>query len=136
LAAGGIDSLGQPVPSSPPHLAIVNTAALPPPRESRTGPALWLLATQALALLSLAAWLLIAGFSFVAGPAHGDGALMPRPLLYLLWLYPLLPLACTLAAWRAFRRGDVRRAVRWTTLPLAVAIPLLAYAWYMASPVG
>ena len=115
----------------------MSTLAVSQPRTSRTGPALWLLATQAVALVSLAAWLLVAGFSFVAsGPAAGEGMLMPRPLLYLLWLYPVLPLACSVAAWRAFRRGDARRAVRWSTLPLVAAIPLLAYVWYMASPVG
>jgi hypothetical protein len=115
----------------------VNTVAAAPPRASRTAPALWLVATQAVALLSLAAWLLVAGFSFLAsGPAAGDGMLMPRPLLFALWAYPVLPLACTVAAWRAFRRGDVRRAVGWTTWQLGAALPLLAYVWYMASPVG
>ncbi|MFL5538145.1 MAG: hypothetical protein ACJ8J0_04100, partial [Longimicrobiaceae bacterium] len=118
-------------------LLAVNTVAAANPRVSRAAPALWLVATQALALCSLAGWLIVAGFSFLAaGPASGDGMLMPRPLLLALWAYPVLPLACSVAAWRAFRRGDVRRAVGWTTLQLAAAVPLLAYVWYMASPVG
>lgn len=114
----------------------VNTIAVSPPRASRTAPVLWLAATQAVSLVSLAAWAIVAGFSFLAsGPAAGEG-MLPRPLLYLLWIYPVLPLACAVAAWRAFRRGDARRAVRWSSLPLVGAVPLLAYAWYMASPVG
>lgn len=115
----------------------MNTAAASPPRASRAAPALWLVATQALALCSLAGWLIVAGFSYLAsGAAAGDGMPLPLPLLLALWAYPVLPLACSVAAWRAFRRGDVRRAMGWTTLPLAAAVPLLAYVWYMASPVG
>ncbi|HEX8903662.1 MAG TPA: hypothetical protein VF771_02330 [Longimicrobiaceae bacterium] len=111
-------------------------AAAAPPRASRTAPALWLVATQALALASLAAWGLITGFSLVSRGPQSAGALMPRPLLYLFWIYPVLPLACSVAAWRAFRRGDARRAVAWSAVVLAGSLPLLAYAWYMASPVG
>jgi hypothetical protein len=115
----------------------VNTIAVSPPRDSRAAPVLWLAATQAVSLASMAAWAVVAGFSFLAwGPAAGEGMLMPRPLLYLFWTYPVLPLACSVAAWRAYRRGDLRRAVRWSALPLVGAVPLLAYVWYMASPVG
>jgi len=105
-----------------------------PASASRTRPALWMIATQAIVLLSLAAWALLAGLSFVS--SSPDGALLPPPLLWLLRLYPVLPLACVPMAWVAFRRGDLRRARLLTTLPLAGAIPLLVYAWYMASPVG
>ena len=114
----------------------VNTVAAAPPRSSRTGSALWLVLTQSLALASLAAWLLLAGFSFLAsGPASAE-VLLPKPLLWALWAYPVLPLVCSAAAWRAFRRGDTRRAMTWTTIQLVVALPLLACAWYLASPVG
>jgi hypothetical protein len=111
----------------------VNTVAAAPPR-SRTGPALWLVATQALALVSLVAWLLVAGFSFIA--SGGDGVMMPRPMLWALWAYPVLPLACTVLAWRAFRRGDTRRAVTLATVQLAAAVLVLAFVGYMAAPVG
>jgi cytochrome bd-type quinol oxidase subunit 2 len=115
----------------------VNTLAAASPRASRTGPALWLVATQALALASILAWLLVAGFSFIAsGPASGDAELFPRPLLWALWAYPVLPVVCSVAAWRAFRRRDVRRAVTWTSVQLVVILPMLAYVAYMASPVG
>lgn len=101
---------------------------------SRARPALWLIATQAVSLLSLAAWALLAGLSFVTSSA--EGALLPRPLMWVLWVYPVLPLVCGAMAWAAFRRGDLRRARTLTTVPLVLAIPLLAFAWYMASPVG
>ena len=115
----------------------MNTVAAAPPRASRTGPALWLVATQALALASIAAWLLVAGFSFIAsGPASADGVLFPRPLMWALWAYPVLPVLCSAAAWRAFRRRDLRRAVTWTSVQLIVILPMLAYVAYMASPVG
>lgn len=120
------------------------STVLPPPvrsaapeiarAPSRVGPVLWMLATQAVMVASLAAWALLAGFSFLASPA--EGALLPRPLLYLLWIYPVVPLACTAAAWSAFRRHDLRRARLLTALPLAAALAVLAFAWYMASPVG
>ncbi|HSU17866.1 hypothetical protein [Longimicrobium sp.] len=115
----------------------MNTVAAAPPRASRTGPALWLVATQALALASLAAWLLVAGFSFIAsGPGSADGVLVPRSVLWVLWGYPVLPLVCSAAAWRAFRRRDLRRAITWTSVQLVVVLPMLAYVAYMASPVG
>ena len=115
----------------------MNTFAAASPRVSRTGPALWLVATQALALASIAAWLLVAGFSFIAsGPASAGGGLFPAPLLWALWGYPVLPIVCSVAAWRAFRRRDLRRAVTWTSVQLVVILPMLAYVAYMASPVG
>jgi len=104
------------------------------PVPSRAMPALWLIASQAVCLLSLVAWALLAGLSFIT--SSPDGALLPRPLLWVLWVYPVLPLVCAPMAWAAFRRGDLRRARTLTTIPLALAIPLLAYAAYMASPVG
>jgi hypothetical protein len=110
----------------------VSTVAVSPGR-SRTGPLLWLVGTQLIALVSLAPWALIAGFAFVSA---SGGALLPGPLRYPFWAYPLLPLVCAVLAWRAYGRGEVRRAVRVSTLPLCLALPLLAYIWYMARPVG
>ena len=102
------------------------------PAISRKRAFLWMFATQTLLLVSLAAWALLAGFSFISA----ENALLPGPLLWLLRIYPVIPLACSTAAWVAFRRRDYVRARLWTVLPLAAALPLLAFAWYMASPVG
>jgi hypothetical protein len=109
----------------------VNAITAPGP-SSRTGPLLWLALSQLIALLSLAPWALITGFAVVS--ADGQ-ALLPGVLRYVFWAYPLLPLACTVIAWRAYGRGELRRAMTATTLPLCLAIPLLAYIVYMASPV-
>lgn len=116
------------------------TVAPPSQRAASTGRTtisrkrafLWLLGTQAILLVSLAAWALLAGFSFLSA----DGALLPGPSVWLLRLYPVIPLACCTAAWVAFRRRDYARTRVWTVLPLAAALPLLVFAWYMASPVG
>ncbi|HET7463893.1 MAG TPA: hypothetical protein VFJ82_21735 [Longimicrobium sp.] len=114
----------------------MTTAAIAPQRPSRTAPALWLAATQAIELLSLVPWAFLAGFSYLALDRHTwTSVLLPWPLLIVVWLYPLVPVACSAAAWRAFRRGDARRAIALTTAPLALTIPLLAFAWYVATPV-
>lgn len=102
------------------------------PATSRKRAFFWLFGTQTVLLVSLAAWALLAGFSFISA----DGGLLPGPLLWLLRAYPVIPLVCCTAAWVAFRRRDYVRARLWTVLPLAAALPLLAFAWYMASPVG
>jgi hypothetical protein len=106
----------------------VSTATATAPSR---GPTLWLALSQLVMLVSLLPWAMVTGFSFVT-----SGGLLPTPLLWATWIYPVLPLACALAAWSALRRGDARRAVTLTTLPLLAAVPLLAYFWYMASPVG
>lgn len=109
----------------------MNTVATPAPSRSVTLP--WLVATQAVMLLSLAPWAMITGFSYMTAGARE--AFLPAPLLYLVWIYPVLPVVCVAAAWAAHRRGDGRRAMRLTSLPLVAAVPLLAYfAWLVTAP--
>jgi hypothetical protein len=107
----------------------VSTVAPTPSR----GPALWLAVSQLVMLLSLVPWAMVTGLSFVV---DGGRAMLPAPLLWATWIYPVLPLACAPLAWAALRRGDARVEVTLTTVPLLAAVPLLAYFWYMASPVG
>jgi hypothetical protein len=115
----------------------MNTVAASPPRVSRTGPLAWVLLAQAAALVSLVPWTLVAGFSFLSfDRGVAESALLPAPLLFALWAYPLLPLACAAATWRAWRRGDVPRAVRWSGVELLAAVVVLAFVWFVASPVG
>jgi hypothetical protein len=73
------------------------------------------------------------GLAFVTS---SGAVLLPGALRYLAWAYPLLPLGCSWAAWRAYVRGEVSRALWLSSLPLILAIPLLLYAWYLATPVG
>ena len=49
--------------------------------------------------------------------------------------YPLLPLGCAAATWRALGRGEWRRALWCSAAPLLLAVPLLAWFWYVSRPV-
>ncbi|HYJ79756.1 MAG TPA: hypothetical protein VEW03_09160 [Longimicrobiaceae bacterium] len=105
------------------------------PSRSRRGALLWLVATQLVVLLSLAPWAVVAGFSFVAldpGAPDPPGVWVARLAV---WAYPLLPLACSVLAWRAYRRGSIRRAVTLAALALLAALLLLAYVIWATSPV-
>jgi hypothetical protein len=62
--------------------------------------------------------------------------MLPAPLLFALWVYPLLPLACGALAWRAWRRGHAPAAVRWSGVELAAALAMLGFVWFVISPVG
>jgi hypothetical protein len=115
----------------------VNTVATTQPHATRTGPLAWIVLAQAAALVSLVPWAVVAGLSFLSFDSRAaEGALLPFGLLFALWAYPLLPLACGVATWRAFRRGDVRSAVRWSGVELAGAALVLALVWFLISPVG
>jgi len=97
----------------------------------------WIVLAQSAALVSLVPWALVAGLSFLSfNSGAADGALLPLGLLFALWAYPLLPLACGVATWRAFRRGHVRSATRWSGVALLAAALMLALAWFLVSPVG
>lgn len=121
-----------------PHIhADVNTVAAANPHASRTGPIAWIVLAQAAALVSLVPWAVVAGLSFLSfSSGAAGGALLPVGLLFALWAYPLLPLACGVAAWRAFRRGGVRAAVRWSGVQLLGAALVLALVGFLISPVG
>ncbi|HET7234729.1 MAG TPA: hypothetical protein VFJ16_32245 [Longimicrobium sp.] len=112
----------------------VNTVAQPP-RASRTGPLALVLLAQAAALASLVPWALVAGFSFLSFNAGGESPILPAPLLFALWAYPLAALACAVATWRAWRRGDARAAVRWSGVELLAAAVVLGFVVFMILPV-
>jgi hypothetical protein len=117
----------------PETAAHVNTAAAP--RPSRTLPLAWLVLAQAISVASLLPWVLVAGFSFLFTPGVDEG-LLPAELLLLLWAYPLVPIICSVGAWRAYRRGDTRRAVRWTLWEVAAAVVVVAFVGFVIAPVG
>jgi hypothetical protein len=115
----------------------MNTIAASAPRASRTGPLAWVLLAQSAALVSLVPWVLVAGFSFLAFDATAaEQALLPQPLLFALWAYPLLPVVCGAVTWRAWRRGDVRGAMRWSGVELAGALVVLGFVGFLIAPVG
>ncbi len=115
----------------------MNTIAESPTRASRTGPLAWVLLAQAAALVSLVPWTLVAGFSFLSFDfGAAESALLPAPLLFALWAYPLLALACAVLTRRAWRRGDLRAAVRWSGVELLAATIVLGFVWFVITPVA
>lgn len=106
------------------------------PRASRTGPLAVVLLAQAAALVSLVPWALVAGFSFLSFSGAADSPLLPAPLLFALWAYPLLAIACAALSWRAWRRGDARAALRWSGVELLAAAVVLGFVGFVISPVG
>lgn len=101
-------------------------------RRRPKGPLAWLLVSQALTVLSLLPWVLVFALSVLGG----GGAAWAMPVLALIWAYPLLVLLCMVMAWRAYRRGNGARAMILTTLPLVLAVPLAAYAYWLATSPG
>lgn len=107
------------------------------PRASRAGPLAVVLLAQAAALVSLVPWVLVAGVSFLSfSPRAAEPPLLPAPLLFALWAYPLLALVCAALTWRAWRRGDARAAVRWSGVELLAAAVVLGFVGFVISPVG
>lgn len=110
----------------------MSTATVEAPRRPRSARA-WLIASQALMLLSLLPWFVVAMISLAGvDPGAPPGAYV---VVALIWAYPLVLLACVVAAWRAWRRGKTRRAMVWTTAPLAATLLLLGYVVWGATPV-
>jgi hypothetical protein len=92
-----------------------------------------MIASQALMLLSLLPWFVVAMLSLAgADPGAPAGA---YAVVAVIWAYPLVVLACVAAAWRAWRRGNRRRALIWTTAPLVPTLLLLGYVVWGATPV-
>ena len=88
-------------------------------------PVTWLIITQILAVLSLPPWLIFAALSLLGF----DSGYQPSAVLIVgaIWLYPLLPLGCSILAWWLYRHGNRRGAVISTSVPLVVVVPLLLY---------
>lgn len=104
------------------------------PRRSRTTLA-WLLATQALSLVSLVAWAASLGSSLMAlAPPDAAGGAAAWTFVAIVWSYPLLPVGCSVAAWRAYARGRMRRAAALSAVPVLPALPLLLYLFWAATP--
>ncbi|HEX8694237.1 MAG TPA: hypothetical protein VF746_17585 [Longimicrobium sp.] len=111
----------------------MNATVTSEPRRPRRGALVWMIASQALMLLSLLPWFVVAMISLAGvDPGAPPGAYAVTALI---WAYPLLVLACVWVAWRAWRRGNTRRALVWTTAPLVPTLLLLGYVVWGASPV-
>ncbi len=101
-------------------------------RRSGRGPLAWLIVSQALALLSLLPWAVLFALSSLDSGVSGVGGWL---VLLIVWGYPVVLAACVFMAWRAWRRGNVRRALVASTLPLLWAVPLLGWVgWLLTTP--
>ncbi len=109
------------------------TAANPVPRTSPSGLAnrrafVWLVVSQTLSLLSLGPWCMVAALSVMVFDAPGsDKMLEPWLFVGTIWLYPLFPIVCSVAAWLLYWKRKWKPAVVITSLPPAFA--LVAALW-------
>lgn len=101
----------------------LGTAVPPPPAPRRPAAFWWLAGAYALGALSLIPWLL--ALSIVPLPL-GSRSDASWGLGMHIWPYPLILLACTFFAWRAYRR---RRGVLAVVLAL---LPLVITAWQVS----
>ena len=83
-------------------------------RPSRQPVLIWLILSQALAVLSLFFWLLVAGLSVMAF----DSGVTAQAWTFVIvvWSYPLWPIAFAIASWIAYARHRDRLAAVLTTL--------------------
>jgi hypothetical protein len=97
------------------------------------GPLAWLIVSQALALLTLLPWLIL--FALSRSGSGAPSGPLAWLVLALVWIYPVVLLACMVMSWRAYRRGETRRAAVRTTIPLLWAVPLLVWVgWLLTLP--
>jgi hypothetical protein len=107
-----------------------------PPPQARSPLTLgWLVGAQGVLLLSLLPWVVAARLSLVALDTwHAGDPWSPWVFVGVVWSYPVLPVACSVAAWRAYTRRRWRRAALWAGVPLLPALPLLVYLFWLATP--
>ena len=91
--------------------------------KSRKALLIWMIVSQVLTVATLAAWLVMAGLSFMAF----DAGVTPQATTFVtvILAYPLFPLALVIAAWIAFARRKDRLAV--ILSGLSFSLPVLVY---------
>jgi len=93
-------------------------------------PWITLVVLQAIQLLSLLPWLLMAGLSFMAFDAPGsDKMWQPWAFVIAIWSYPLWLIAAGVAAWLLFVFSRYKSAV---TVAAIFTLPALAISALMA----
>ncbi len=90
---------------------------------SRQPVLIWLIISQALAALSLAFWLLVAGLSVMAFDSGVTA--QAWTFVILVWSYPLWPIGCAVAAWVAYAGHKDRLAGVLTTLTFLPVLLLI-----------
>ncbi|HEX8395593.1 MAG TPA: hypothetical protein VF665_24790 [Longimicrobium sp.] len=98
------------------------TAAALPARRS-TGALFYLIASQLAGLASLLPWIVV----MTVMDAEANASLPLTLFTAAVVGYPLLPLGCAAMAWLRWRRGRTLSALLWTSAPLVVALPVIAF---------
>jgi hypothetical protein len=92
-------------------------------KPKRTGLLVWMIVSQALTLVSLLIWLLVAGLSVMAF----DSGETPQAwtLVIAVWSYPIFPILMVIAAWIAYVGHKNKSAAIFSGLSFAP--PFLLY---------
>jgi hypothetical protein len=107
-------------------------------QPKRTGLLIWMIVSQALMVLSLVIWLLVAGLSVMAF----DSGVSAEAWAFVItvWSYPIIPIALVIGSWIAYRRRRNTLAAVLSGLSFAPPILLFLcmaissfswYAWYL-----
>src|SRR6266540_285143 len=92
-------------------------------KNKRTGLLVWMIVSQALTLVSLLIWLLVAGLSVMA--FDSGETTQAWTLVIAVWSYPIFPILMVIAAWIAYaRRKNTSAAI---LSGLSFAPPFLLY---------
>ncbi|MGE5378969.1 MAG: hypothetical protein ACM3XO_28260 [Bacteroidota bacterium] len=92
-------------------------------RSSRRPVLIWLIISQALAVLSLVFWLLVAGLSVMAFDSGVTA--QAWTFVILVWSYPLWPIGFAIASWIAYAFHKDRLAGFLTTLTFLPVLVLI-----------
>src|SRR5512141_315361 len=92
-------------------------------QPKRTGLVIWMIVSQALMLLSLVIWLLVAGLSVMAFDSGVSAEAWT--IVIVVWSYPIIPIVLVIAAWIAFARRKNKLAA--ILSGLSFAPPILLY---------
>ena len=110
-----------------PHLAEDSSAS---PAGHPRQVILWIAVSEVICLASLASWLVMSLLSVMAF----DSGYSTEAAVFVgvVWGYPLLPIFAAVATWILVARKRYRAAVIVTSIPLLIALPLLAYIGFAA----
>lgn len=92
-------------------------------QPKRTGLVIWMIVSQALMLLSLVIWLLVAGLSVMAFDSGVSAEAWT--IVIVVWSYPIIPIGLVIGSWIAFARRRNKLAA--VLSGLSFAPPILLY---------
>ena len=100
--------------------------------RARKGPRAWLIATQLFVVLTMYPWIIVAMLALMVLDVAGNPSLWA--VVAVVWGYPVYSLYLAFGAWLAYRRGETRRAMVLTSIPLIPALAMLGWLAWATSP--